>query len=124
MPVGLKPNFCPSATLAANNTFPAPTGPTNSCFFVTFVKTTQSRLARFPSTNSTKYCLSILVLLGRFELPTPDYKTGIFPAKLQEHCFAYLSRIRTYNPSPEPTVYSQPTHPRQPSLLSMPCLGF
>ena len=52
-------NFCPSATLAANNTFPDPTGPT---YFriVTFVKPTQSRMGRFPSTHSTEYCLSIL----------------------------------------------------------------
>ena len=28
MPFGLKPNFCPSATLTANDTFQTPTGPT------------------------------------------------------------------------------------------------
>ena len=34
-----------------------------------------------PANTSRAY----LELSGRFELPTPDYKTGIFPAKLQEH---------------------------------------
>ena len=35
-----------------------------------------------PPTNTSR---ATLELSGRFELPTPDYKTGIFPAKLQEH---------------------------------------
>ena len=54
-------NFCPSATLAANNTFPDPTGPTLLIVrHILSVKPGKSLPGRFPSTNSTKYCLSIL----------------------------------------------------------------
>ena len=51
-------NFCPLAT-SPPTMLHLPLLDRLCLSFVTFVKTTQSRMARFPSTHSTKHCLSI-----------------------------------------------------------------
>ena len=67
-----------------------------------------------PPTNTSR---ARLELSGRFELPTPDYKTGIFPAKLQEHNLAPRLGI-------EPSSFLINSQAPTPCLLTRNILDF